>query len=176
MQYQWLLRLTGNALAFFLQHNMTVDEAWCRKALKNINPEEELEAPPIENDPPPQPGEGEAPVLPNLLPVSLDRSLLEWHRCQVHLDGLLFRIVFSHLSAADEQQKAYCNCLNPMHESCFRWRMCSQFKDRSALAAYMVAWAYEGQELGSREEHMQNVEPSADFIEAVAVGMELSEL
>ena len=174
MHYQCILRLTGNALAHFLQHIQTVDDGWCRKALKQLKPEETAEAPPIEGDPLDE-IEQEAPELPPLLPAVLDRSVLEWHRVQVHVDGKTFRVVFSHLNSAQDQQRAYCNCLNPAHGDCVRWRMCSQFRDRSACAAYMAAWALEGEDTDSRETHMQQFEPTAEFIEAVAEGMTLSE-
>ena len=132
-----------------------------------------MNCPPLENVTEAEPGEEPVVSEPSLLPVILDRSLLEWQRVTVTSELKAVKCIFDHYTGGSDRQRGYCNCLQ--HPKCFRWRFCDEFDCRDAFAAYMLSWAVSGEHLPSRVEHMGGFEPDPEYIAVVRATMELSE-
>ena len=78
------------------------------------------------------------------------------------------RVRFDGFSHSSRLQRAYVQCLNPIHKKCFRYRQVCQFEARQHAIAYLACWAHMGHGL-SRAEHQSNLtEPSKEEL-AVAL-------
>ena len=116
------------------------------------------------------------PAPPPLIPLQLDRNLLEWHRVSVDCAELkIIKVIFDHCSSGDgSRQKGYANCLK--HENYFRWRTCRDFRDRNHFAAHMYSWATTGEDKPNRDEHMDLAyEPPQEDVYRVLSSMTLTE-
>ena len=147
-----------------------------RTSLKNIDPDEVFDAPALEDEEvdgnADDPHSDPEPDIYQPL-VILDRSYLEWKRCQVDCGNLrVVKVIFDHFSSADKQ-RGYANCLK--HANCFRWRTCTDFSDRNALCSYLYAWAVCGEHMSDRNSHMNEFEPSDADIHEVSSTMTLTE-
>ena len=165
IQYQALLRLTGHKLNQFILNAAIADDEWIKAALKgpDVEPDVIVDAPPLEG---PDGGhEPDPPVLdrlPPLLPLPLDRDLMEWVRCKATWNLKQITIYFDHFTGGGRSQRGYGNCLR--HENCFRWRVCSNFNTKKEFAAYIYAWAVTGESCADREEHMFRFDPRAEDV------------
>ena len=184
LEYQAMLRLTGNALMDFLQKmEQGFDENWIRKHLKDhADPRAIVDEGDPDDDNAGQehgdPNEDDRveprPQPPRALLPPLDELPEEWARCIVHFPGARpHKVIFDHYSSGPNQ-RGYINCLIDGHVNCFRWRDRRLEPDRNEFCAHLMAWALEGEGL-SRDYHKQGHEPSQSKISEVSERMRLEE-
>ena len=158
-QYQCLLRLSGQRFLTFIAEIDNISQEQARLMLKDAGPDGGLEAPPLEDIARRDGGNRNAPDdLPQHL-APFDLSSLEWKRARVRLSGgdTSWKVTFDHFTGGTGMQKAYCNCVDPRHVNCVKWKNVDRdlWPTREAFMAYMAAWAAEAFRFANREEHMK---------------------